>query len=360
MNLRMELRTLTPVHVGSGNKLTSTADFVVAGNRVIVVHFERIIANLPRDVPYSEILSGGVGEVLSKYRLNAEDFKRYEMELFGQRRRISAISEHIKQGNKPYIPGSSVKGAIRTAVLWYFLRDNREILHRTLGNLLQKASRMYGSRKKELKKQADDEIQCEIFGKTPHEDIFRALKVSDSSNFRRLQCISVSVLNAPRLPPMFVEGIPAGETASLDISLDECLMKENMKKWSGKVRELEFEEVQEQVNEFSKEMLSAIERRFSSLSNRTRNCIRMLRREVKEAEESGGMVLNIGWGGGFLSKTLGRLLLHEEMFERLRQSLGIGRSPRTRRISENFPKTLRVTERGDLLGWVKLQEMGGD
>jgi len=58
MNLRMELRTLTPVHVGSGNKLTSTADFVVAGNRVIVVHFERIIANLPRDVPYSEILSG--------------------------------------------------------------------------------------------------------------------------------------------------------------------------------------------------------------------------------------------------------------------------------------------------------------
>ncbi|OYT33598.1 MAG: type III-A CRISPR-associated RAMP protein Csm5, partial [Candidatus Aenigmarchaeota archaeon ex4484_52] len=52
------------------------------------------------------------------------------------------IREQIKTKNIPYIPGTSIKGAIRTALLWYYAKNNfndlKNILETELNNKTNK------------------------------------------------------------------------------------------------------------------------------------------------------------------------------------------------------------------------------
>jgi hypothetical protein len=81
----------------------------------------------------------------------------------------------------------------------------------------------------------------------------------------------------------------------------------------------------------------------------------------------GSFVLNLGWGGGWEAKTVGRLLrqaLGEERWQELRQQFGLGRKPTTGRIDWQapFPKSRRVAyDRGRAawpMGWVLLRPPG--
>jgi CRISPR-associated protein Csm5 len=73
---------------------------------------------------------------------------------------------------------------------------------------------------------------------------------------------------------------------------------------------------------------------------------------LKSIKSSKGILLRVGWGTGWYSKTIGLLLETHPKFEGLRKKLGLGWSPRTKRFYDVFPKTRRVTADGKPLGWV--------
>ncbi|MFP3206343.1 MAG: type III-A CRISPR-associated RAMP protein Csm5, partial [Hydrogenobaculum sp.] len=123
-----KLKTITPVHVSSGNKLQKTFDFMVVGDRVNVLSFDKFLASLTEKE--SSLLEKlieqenyeNIYKVINK---PIESYSKYSLRLLANNNdKPREISEHIKTIlNKKgdygaYIPGSTVKGFIRFAILF--------------------------------------------------------------------------------------------------------------------------------------------------------------------------------------------------------------------------------------------------
>jgi CRISPR-associated RAMP protein, Csm5 family len=128
-----KLKTITPVHVSSGNKLQKTFDFMVVGDRVNVLSFDKFLASLTEKE--SSLLEKlieqenyeNIYKVINK---PIESYSKYSLRLLANNNdKPREISEHIKTIlNKKgdygaYIPGSTVKGFIRFAILFKILSD---------------------------------------------------------------------------------------------------------------------------------------------------------------------------------------------------------------------------------------------
>lgn len=121
------IKTLTPVHVGSGKTLTKSIDFVFFANLhnkplaildeekiyaiVTDTHFDKWIANIENRQDLLSFLRGIKNDV------KPEDIAKRITYVQGNPNDKTQIHEQIHNGlMKPYIPGSSLKGAIRTAI----------------------------------------------------------------------------------------------------------------------------------------------------------------------------------------------------------------------------------------------------
>ncbi|MGC9125680.1 MAG: type III-A CRISPR-associated RAMP protein Csm5, partial [Caldisericaceae bacterium] len=117
---------ITPVHIGSGDKLISGQDYVSEGNTLKVVSVDQILGNYAKDKAtlsrIEEKLSQGLPIFSVLPGFDAEKFKKYEINI--KKQVGGEILSFIKDPFlKPYIPGSSIKGSIRTVILQHFLKD---------------------------------------------------------------------------------------------------------------------------------------------------------------------------------------------------------------------------------------------
>jgi len=331
----MEIKTLTPVHIGSGNKLTRT-DFIVRNGKVIVLDAPKLFRALEEkgcDVMniVNELSYRSLDDLARDFGLDAMDFRRYEVKLTGS---IGEISEQIKTGGRAYIPGSSVKGAIRTAILWYILKNDKSLLNFAVKCVEELTKRRITNK---TLKMADDKIERKVFGKDPRNDFMRALKISDSTPFDKLKVYEVKILGSNIR--VCVECIDENDTAGIGIKIDTA----------SKFREYgikDIDDIKEITRDFS---LALIGKELSyNYGDKTKFIL-------KGIKNSKGMLLRVGWGTGWYSKTIGLLLEDHPKFESLRRKLGLGRSPRTKRFYDVFPKTRRVTVDGKPLGWISLR-----
>ena len=333
----MEIEVLTPVHIGSGDKLLMNLDFIVKGNRVIVLDTPKLFDYLiERGYDAVDIAKVELRELIEKEGIDVENFKKYVLPFTGAVR--SEISEHIKTGGKPYIPGSSIKGAIRTAVLWYAVKNDRKLLDYAIKSLESKVSRSRGKIAKILK-EADDELERVVFGRDPRNDIMRAMRVEDSKPFNSLRVYEVRVLGSRGIG-VSVECIEGGKT-EVGICVDDSVLKSIDSNYKEFVKD--FDTIAEITREFSEALIDA-ELEY--------NYFEKTKAEFRAVKKCKGMILRLGWGTGWYSKTIGLLLKTHPKFESLRRRLGLGWSRRTKRFYDIFPKTRRVTVDGKPLGWV--------
>lgn len=125
---KMKLETLTSLHIGSGNMLQKDSDFVFGKDAedypVVGVIDPRKVLTL---VGEENIDAWTVGiengrsteDIVKQYAPNATitDYSLHTIDSYLSRT-PQQIKEFIRDGlDRPYIPGSSIKGAIRTAVL---------------------------------------------------------------------------------------------------------------------------------------------------------------------------------------------------------------------------------------------------
>ena len=198
----MRIDVISPLHIGSGEILTS-ADFVVPENEVIVLDLERLMSFLPTEdideivdilkrVPYPW------EKILKRYRLNPRNFARYSAPLIGRKQKESMqIRAFIKSDGKPYIPGSSIKGAIRTAVMFKIVEENARLLNQAVRWLNSNIKSRQDVRR--FLKRADDWLEAKVFGHEgrdryePKRDPFKALIIRDSEKIspRHLRIYSV-------------------------------------------------------------------------------------------------------------------------------------------------------------------------
>jgi len=128
------LRVLTPVHVGCGQDL-DPFHYFLADDKLNVISFTRFISGLNEDLrsEFMGLVSGNSVVELRKFLFAHADSNRdalYSIDVhpaFGEkyRSRLSSVNNQMEilaffrsgLAHRPIIPGSSIKGAIRTAVL---------------------------------------------------------------------------------------------------------------------------------------------------------------------------------------------------------------------------------------------------
>ena len=173
----MKLETLTSLHIGSGNMLQKDSDFVFGKDAedypVVGVIDPRKVLTL---VGEENIDAWTVGiengrsteDIVKQYAPIATitDYSLHTIDSYLSRT-PQQIKEFIRDGlDRPYIPGSSIKGAIRTAVLSSIAAkmNETEILRdiRKNGNITAKT------------------FEAKVFGKDPNHDVFRYLLVGDA------------------------------------------------------------------------------------------------------------------------------------------------------------------------------------
>ncbi len=178
-NFTAHIEAVSDIHIGTGTELTRDIDWIAPGdgfvyfansNRLLDEVFVRAEADGKNMRQVADLL---VGSTLASLRemdwLTHEDFGQehpmFRYRLKGNPATI-AIREQIKDVHgRPYLPGSSLKGALRTA-LAVLAADERKPDLKRIGN-----SRTW----------AAQPIESYLFGKDPNHDLLRALQVADSA-----------------------------------------------------------------------------------------------------------------------------------------------------------------------------------
>lgn len=213
-NYTLEIEVLSPLHIGAGSEKNwvETADFVFDGNKVYKLNQRKVIEKIGIE-QYSSILINRNSKEL-KNKLSGE-ISKYADEYF-ENPGVSGndIKAHIRTGlnNKPYVPGSSLKGAIRSVLLNYFEPDK--------------------------KIRNNNELNKSIFGSASDGDEFmRFVKISDA-HFKKTKLVNTKIFNLkskgnkdffgtwkPDHFDTIYETIETGQKAMLVFSLSESLLK---------------------------------------------------------------------------------------------------------------------------------------
>ena len=127
--MKIILETISPVHIGTGERY-GRSEFLVRGNDIIRLDVNKIYAHLGEK--NKEVFL----QFLEDPRFRLDDFIKNVDDSISKAKLYSAklktnipheIAENIKTGFKGYVPGSTLKGAIRTAILSAFIGDNEII-----------------------------------------------------------------------------------------------------------------------------------------------------------------------------------------------------------------------------------------
>ncbi len=365
-NIRIE--TLTPVHIGSGETLLCGNDFVcgrfaedndpaigiIDPRRVMeLIGRERIghwVAAIERKEP--------VDRIVKVYAPHAtlEDYC-HRLVCNTLQKSPETLKEQIHDGNgRPYIPGSSLKGAIRTAVLSARMADGED---------RQKwQSRI---RNKYGKVQAT-EVEKALFGQDPTADVFRFLQVGDAY-FGDCYEVAIRMINLnerERRPfrddskPQAIEAIGSEDEATFQIKFDTQLyelarnrtaalptcmrsLPELFQAINQHTARLLEEEIRHWHQRADKDSGHAVERYIGQLEQ--------MQDQTFRCSGTDSCVLRVGHGSGWRFITGA----WTEVLDNFSSVVVPASRPRNERYeSYDFPKTRRIGERNELLGFVKL------
>lgn len=378
---RLTIETQTPLHIGTGTTLLNNFDFMVVDGETYRLNLDAVLDYIaPADAgaldrrTLDQLMRTPPAQLLKPQDLR--DNPRlwlYKMRGTPQATGPDAgqIRELIKDVHgRLYIPGSSLKGAIRTA------------LSRALASVIYD-ERMPPIQRKKLRrdkwnpKLADDFVDTELF--RPHKDqatydLLRALRVADSAPVEASPMLAnVRVFRgAKSQSPIEVEAVPGGMVFQADISLDEYILDACFKAmgfWEGKfgsARRTALTKMVKVCRVIGKEYLIAEKQFYQDVD--FSSIIAVLdalssKYNEKEREGEPSFLLQLGWAGGWESKTLGKKILarDEREFLKLREDFDLGKPPRAHSWSPSrdtpFPASRRlVVDKDDNpiapMGWV--------
>lgn len=183
-NKKITITTLTPVHIGNGEELRAGFDFISNDKLTYRLNEDAILqAKSSLLKPDPKGVYPLPGNLITQADLGQRDLFRYLLAGVPRSKKEDArLQGNIKDvHDRPYIPGSSLKGAIRTALAW------------------SKFPHMKPSYKRsdmERHKGLAEKIEEGIFGRDPNHDLLRALKISDCHPSSTHPSIEWMVVNA--------------------------------------------------------------------------------------------------------------------------------------------------------------------
>lgn len=369
-SVKLGLEILTPTQSGSGEELFKELDFIERGGAAFIVDQQQSFnAVASGDLALDTLLASG-SRLSDLVQSAGQDFG-YRLPWLGNattNKTPDKFREQLKDAmNRPYLPGSAIKGAIRTALVAEWLREamKTEALNKQLNTLLPKAA--YQGRKPNPKTAAN-ELMNALLGKDAKQDIFRSFKVKDSLFANTdLRLTDIRWLNENRWRSMTkkksvekwqeADGIAAEvlQPSSLGLVMlqwDGFLLSD-VTKWQkeGTVSAIapkNFDDLRQRLNNHAQYRL---QREIAFYKDQGKSapeqeCQRLLK--MLETDQQAAY-LQMSWGSGWRGMTGD--WASEDQVKTFRELFNLGRS------GKPFPKTRRLAVSGEPklpLGWIRL------
>lgn len=353
---KVSIKTITPVHVGSGAEYEKEADFIFfkQENNVAFIDTSKVLSIIGEsNIGHWITCIENKESLLSLLKKRKSDLKSADV----SSRTVTCRGEptkpvirvQIHSGNgKAMVPGSSLKGSIRTAVFSEKLLDSPELVHR-------------GANLKDGNGRFKDAILIKsILGNDPYRDIFRLLQVGDVE-FQKTEVIQTDVINKHfnnwRLKPeitQFIEAIPEGQSAMLDLKFNNNLLLYAGHYFNENANSLELDQLFRLTKEHTARLLEEEYNYWNDQSNPAElgeytDYLSDLIAQVDRCN-SNETILRLGWGTGFRNMTGDwHGLMSDQDYNDLLRKIRPNHS-----TDLVFPKTTRFKKGGQPLGFVKL------
>lgn len=333
-NYRVKAEILTPVHIGDGTEL-EPLEYVIK-DKFYKVNLEEWLSTLTgekaeefkrltgRDYAQKSILTQLRRFVrdnidIDRYTEWSSDVseavkKRYE-ERFNVPENQLPMSPFIRTANKPYLPGSSIKGAIRTAYLNSLKRGPRVLSEKGRADLVE-GELLSAINPGEEGKPARFAID---------KDPFRAIKVNDiflpnnstffvevinhnKDKFNRINPTSIQILSEVTYGSLLGKPVNVG----LEISIDKKALSHQDSGINSLHKNLSIETLLQACDNFYKHALKEERKKFLegiSDSENINNAYQQILDNTKD-----GYLFRLGWGSGLISMTISEDLRTERNY----------------------------------------------
>jgi len=361
---------------------------VVQNGRVSIVSVDKVLSELRNKgesplVLHDEIERFGrnfdFGKFLYRKGINAEQVSKYTLSCDGNPNRIKTFIKNAF--GVPLIPGSSIKGAIRTALTWYFLKNENmeaeieKTLRKVLGELNQiRDRRKRRSASRSWERRIGQELENLVFygkEKDPRYDMNKAMTVTDASlgSIDLLEvalCRIFSTRMENKLEPkkfdIFVEAIQQkSQAGTTEISLNAYFLEE-------KLSELGFDQDKVNIlrkfphtcNAFSKRLIEHELDFFEKYGSP--ELVMFYEGLLNSIDADNEFLLRLGFGIGWISTTVGLILEeNQELLKDIRREFWLGRRRNQPYYIPEFPKTRNIiTKKGRPrfpMGWMRLRRI---
>lgn len=389
--IQLRLQTLSPVHIGSGQDLKAGFDYLYfeRENLLGVISPEKILDLIGEDHLGQWVSSIEQG---LNIRNSLPQLKNIDPKSISTREIIiggaipndnkNTIKEQVHLGRQqPTIPGSSLKGAIRTVLLTKLIKDNPQFVQNNnhLGFVKEGNIVRYHSGNIEAYYTTIGEPKANRFGEyrlDPNENAFRFLRVRDAYFDVPTSVFKNTVINLfyndkwgeKRGESSFYECIPAGASTDFSIQVPEELLKEVQKK--KKVSHPIFDLIRfpRLFREINKHTLALLENEIAFWKEEDNpivigDYLDHLQQifEITSTLDDNACVLRVGVASGWEFMTggwpigkdrMGDYILSDATWKDLKRRL------RRRNYPDDipFPKTRKLMEGGVPFGFVKISK----
>lgn len=365
--VKLGLEIITPTQSGSGAELFKELDYIERNQMAFIVD---------QQASFNAVASGNLAldtQLLSGNRLSdwvtaaGQDFG-YRLPWLGTTAKVpEKFREQLKDAmNRPYLPGSAIKGAIRTALIaeWLRIADKNEVVSKMISGLLPKSI----PGKKPNTKMASNNLMWALLGKDAKQDIFRSFKVKDTLFANaNLRLADIRWLNETRWRSMtkkksfdnwhdgdgiYAEVLQASSLGLLTLQWDGFLLSD-ISKWqqAGTISAIapkDFDDLRKRLNQHAQYRL---QREIQFYKNQGKaapeqECQRILSMMQQDPQSA---YLQMSWGSGWRGMT-GDWAADEHV-KTFRELFNLGCT------GKPFPKTRRLVVAGEPklpLGWVRL------
>ncbi len=384
--MKIYVATLSPLHIG-GSAILTAMDYISLDGWMYVISESRLSRRLAEahliDDFVETMSAKGRNFSLQQYLENKKLLNTSEiaqMSLY-KTKLLSQLPKEIRPFirdafARPYIPGTSVKGAFRNAITYTILKnlpfqDKEKWLFQPVRKRLEKIVTDREEAKKKGNKYSIENAKKSFFqkyekdllqnylkldanakGADPKYDLFRCLTVRDCTPFERdkLAVFPVKIYSARssekvKSTTIFAECVPANTLFEIEFMFNEKIWREFRQKYDRTLWGMNMDDFE-----------AILRNPLSSCQTLCRDVL-AYEREFCEAEFDStehlppSADIRMGWGGGLLSATV-FLLLDEDLRRQVRDLLFTDRpnapAPKSRKIIQKQEKPFFS------LGWLRV------
>lgn len=363
------IKTITPIHIWSGNEY-GASEYIESKAKTTKGEVKKIFKRINIDEYYSSLSNDKKDEFIANladgaFKLGDYDknikFRKYiAQDRCNKKPTVNQkIKEHIRSARKFFIPGSSIKGAIKTALL-YNLIDEYKIPN--LIDFLITKTQMNKNDYKEFEKRYDrfmKKIFSSYNGNPAQYNIMRFMIVADSSSIEIPSIYDVISVMANKygkyqyysrngnIVRSFIETIYTKRNLKSSIALDynsDVISELNL---NDKEKVLNLNYIKQSIYNFSKDYIKH-EQEFSNRYNI--DYLEKFYKKIEKMNTPETPLLKIGAGSGFLATTINLKVknYNEYYYNKVRETL-------RHTYGFEFPKSRKILPSGGLpLGWTQL------